>query len=85
MKFWREITGNAPYLLVFTKTMEISDIEFVSPELTVKYSSFFGGALMDNTESYDVSDFFEWSITENAFTLGQSVPKLQQTEVKVLA
>lgn len=55
----REITGNSPYLLVFTKAMEISDIEFVSPELTVKYSSFFGGALMDNTESYDVSNIFE--------------------------
>lgn len=54
----KEITGNAPYLLVFTDAVEIADIEFVSPELTVKYSSFFGDVLMNDTASYDVSNIF---------------------------
>ena len=55
----KEITGNAPYLLVFTDAVEIADIEFVSPELTVKYSSFFGDVPMNDTASYDVSNIFE--------------------------
>ena len=55
----KEITGNAPYMLLFTDAVEIADIEFVSPELTIKYSSFFGDELMNDTASYDVSNIFE--------------------------
>lgn len=54
----REITGNAPYLLVFADILEIADIEFISAQLTTKYSAFFGENLMDNTASYDISNIF---------------------------
>lgn len=55
----REITGDAPYLLVFTDALDICDIEFVSSDLTVKYSFFYSEKLMDNAASYDVSNIFE--------------------------
>lgn len=54
----RNIIGNQPYLLVFTEEMEIVDLAFVSSDLTVKYSNFYGDKLLKDTASYDVSAIF---------------------------
>ena len=53
------ITGGEPYLLVFPEPLEIIDIEFISGDLIVSYSTFYGDKLMENTASYDVSGIFE--------------------------
>ncbi len=54
----RNIIGNQPYLLVFTEEVEIVDLAFVSSDLTVKYSNFYGDKLLKDTASYDVSAIF---------------------------
>ncbi len=54
----RKITGNEPYLLVFTEEVEIFDIAFISSDLTIKYSTFYGDKLLEDTASYDVSNLF---------------------------
>lgn len=55
----KEINGNAPYLLVFAGELEVSDIEFLSSELSVKYSDYYDKNLMDDTASYDVTNVFD--------------------------
>lgn len=54
----RNIIGNQPYLLVFTEEVEMVDLAFVSSDLTVKYSNFYGDKLLKDTASYDVSNLF---------------------------
>ena len=53
------IKGNAPYLLVFSGALEVSDIEFVSSGLSIKYSDFYSDKLMDDVASYDVTNIFD--------------------------
>ena len=55
----RKIAGNAPYLLVIAEAVAVADIEFVSADLTVSYSTFYSTDLMDHAVSYDVSAVFE--------------------------
>lgn len=54
-----EIVGNTPYLLVFDEVLEISDLEFIDAELSVKYSTFFSENLMESAASDDISNIFE--------------------------
>lgn len=57
-----EITGNAPYLLVFDEVLDIVDLEFVDTELSVKYSTFYSEDLMENAVSDDISGIFAYAV-----------------------
>lgn len=54
----RSITGNSSYVFAFDGVRAVKDVEFISVDLTVKYSDFFGEDLMAASETLDTADLF---------------------------
>ena len=54
----RSIKGNTPYVFVFDGVRAVKDVEFISGDLTIKYSDFFSEDLMEASETLDTADLF---------------------------
>ena len=54
----RSITGNTPYVFAFDGVRAVKDVEFISGDLTIKYSDFFSEDLMEASETLDTADLF---------------------------
>ena len=54
----RSITGNTPYVFAFEGVRAVKDVEFISGDLTIKYSDFFSEDLMEASETLDTADLF---------------------------
>ena len=52
------ITGNTPYVFAFDGVRAVKDVEFISGDLTIKYSDFFSEDLMEASETLDTADLF---------------------------